>query len=381
MSNSAINTQVAQQKIGNVQNQADTSPVYSAGEWSLKNASAVTSVKIDNSGNVGIGTASPAQKLDISGTSANPITLSVNNQTATTNAAGAKINFSYNGTATGFILNQFDGSDFNTVIQANRNLRFFTGTSGGTERMIIDSSGNVGIGIAPFSVVALDVKEPDAGQDLILGLTAGTGARAQIRSIAQPNNTSSALSFSTTSAGASAERMRIEPSGNIKIGTNGLDPSSSVYGVQIGYPGNTYWVSSNAGTSGYAHMAFLNASGIVGSISTAGSGTVYNTSSDYRLKKDVKPISDALSKVSTLKPCTYKWKFDDSDGVGFIAHELAEVCPEAVTGEKDAVNEDGSINPQGIDPSKLVSILTAAIQELSAKVDAQAEEIKALKAS
>ncbi len=81
-------------------------------------------------------------------------------------------------------------------------------------------------------------------------------------------------------------------------------------------------------------------------------------------------MSGALAKVAALKPCTYKWKSDGSDGEGFIAHELAEVCPDAVVGEKDAVNEDGSIKPQGIDTSFLVATLTAAIQELTARVQA-----------
>jgi hypothetical protein len=70
---------------------------------------------------------------------------------------------------------------------------------------------------------------------------------------------------------------------------------------------------------------------------------------------------------------------DGSDGEGFIAHELQEVVPGCVIGEKDAVDEDGSIKPQGIDTSFLVATLTAAIQELKAIVDAQGAEIAALK--
>ena len=81
-------------------------------------------------------------------------------------------------------------------------------------------------------------------------------------------------------------------------------------------------------------------------------------------------MTGALSKVALLKPCTYKWNADGSDGEGFIAHELAEVCPQAVTGEKDAVDEDGNIKSQGIDTSFLVATLTAAIQELKAEFDA-----------
>jgi hypothetical protein len=91
-------------------------------------------------------------------------------------------------------------------------------------------------------------------------------------------------------------------------------------------------------------------------------------------------MTGALSKVAALNPVTYTWKLDGSDGQGFIAHELQAVVPDAVTGEKDAVNEDGSIKPQGIDTSFLVATLTAALQELKALVDTQASTITALQA-
>ena len=90
-------------------------------------------------------------------------------------------------------------------------------------------------------------------------------------------------------------------------------------------------------------------------------------------------MTGALAKVAALKPCTYTWKLDGSNGQGFIAHELQAVIPDAVSGEKDAVEEDGTIKPQGIDQSRIVATLTAAIQELNAKVDAQAAEIDTLK--
>jgi hypothetical protein len=125
-----------------------------------------------------------------------------------------------------------------------------------------------------------------------------------------------------------------------------------------------------AGTGSVSATGFYNNNGRVGTISTSGTSTAYNTSSDYRLKNTIAPITGALAKVALLKPCIYKWNVDDSAGEGFIAHELAEVCPQAVYGEKDAVNEDGSIKPQGIDTSFLVATLTAAIQELKAEFDA-----------
>jgi hypothetical protein len=80
-------------------------------------------------------------------------------------------------------------------------------------------------------------------------------------------------------------------------------------------------------------------------------------------------MTGALAKVALLKPCTYKWNVDGSNGEGFIAHELAQVVPNAVTGEKDAVDEDGNPEYQGIDTSFLVATLTAAIQEQQAIIE------------
>jgi hypothetical protein len=126
----------------------------------------------------------------------------------------------------------------------------------------------------------------------------------------------------------------------------------------------------------------------VGTIQCTNIATSFNTSSDYRLKENIAPMTGALATVAQLKPVTYKWKLDGSDGQGFIAHELAEVVPDCVSGEKDAVetytdeegNEQTRIKAQGIDTSFLVATLTAAIQELNAKVDAQATTIAELQA-
>jgi hypothetical protein len=108
----------------------------------------------------------------------------------------------------------------------------------------------------------------------------------------------------------------------------------------------------------------------IGSIIGNGTSTSYNTSSDYRLKENIAPMTGALAKVAQLKPCTYTWKSNGTNGQGFIAHELAEVVPEAVTGEKDALDENGNPDYQAIDTSFLVATLTAAIQELKAEFDA-----------
>jgi hypothetical protein len=109
------------------------------------------------------------------------------------------------------------------------------------------------------------------------------------------------------------------------------------------------------------------------------SGTVYSTTSDYRLKQNIVPMTGALTKVAQLKPVTYKWKVDGSDSQGFIAHELQAVVPECVTGEKDAVDEDGNPKYQGIDTSFLVATLTSAIQELSTQLTELKAEVATLR--
>jgi hypothetical protein len=86
----------------------------------------------------------------------------------------------------------------------------------------------------------------------------------------------------------------------------------------------------------------------------------------------------ALDTVAALKPVTYKWKVDGSDGQGFIAHELQEVVPDCVSGEKDAIDKEGNPQHQGIDTSFLVATLTAAIQEQQALITSLTARITAL---
>jgi hypothetical protein len=133
----------------------------------------------------------------------------------------------------------------------------------------------------------------------------------------------------------------------------------------------------NGGT--YYAMAFIAVSQ-VGAITSSTSATTYSTSSDYRLKENIAPMTGALTKVALLKPVTYKWKIDGSDGQGFIAHELKEVIPDAVVGSKDAVDADGNPRHQMVDTSFLVATLTAAIQELKAINDTLTARIVALEA-
>jgi Chaperone of endosialidase len=133
---------------------------------------------------------------------------------------------------------------------------------------------------------------------------------------------------------------------------------------------NRGWINRQSdATGGIAAFFEVGSSNTnVGSITTTASATSYVTVSDYRLKENVQPLVGGLARISALKPSIYKWKVDGSDGEGFLAHELTEVVPLAVTGDKDAVNADGKPAYQGVDLSKFVPILVAAIQELTARV-------------
>lgn len=112
------------------------------------------------------------------------------------------------------------------------------------------------------------------------------------------------------------------------------------------------------------HVVWKNSNGDVGYVRTTSNYTSYVTTSDYRLKKDVEPMQDGLSRIMQLKPCKYKWISDEREGEGFIAHELQQYFPQAVSGDKDKVDENGKPVYQGIDTSFLVGALTNAVQTL-----------------
>jgi hypothetical protein len=120
-----------------------------------------------------------------------------------------------------------------------------------------------------------------------------------------------------------------------------------------------------------------------GQITTNGSTTTYATSSDYRLKENVANLTGAAARVKQLNPVQFTWINNPSVGTvdGFLAHEVQAVVPEAVTGEKDAVNADGSIKAQGIDQSKLVPLLTAALQEAITRIETLEAKVAALEAA
>ena len=258
---------------------------------------------------------------------------------------------------------------------------------GGVEAARFDSSGSFSIGTTT-PVAGMKFTALGGGTQLSGGTSAQAGFRFQtlsgvatITGINNDNNAYNPISFYTSGT----EAARFDANNTFFVGgTSNPGPlASRIITVANGLNGVEHFLCneqrSTAGTENY--FRFYRNNSLVGSITNTLSATAYNTSSDYRLKENVQPMTGALAKVAALKPCTYTWKVDGSSGQGFIAHELQAVVPDAVTGEKDAVNEDGSIKPQGIDTSFLIATLTAAIQEQQAMIKTLQDKVAALEAA
>jgi len=352
-------------------------------------------MRVTSAGLVGIGTTAPFGKLSVSVVAGAPA--SSGNMTN-----GFTVHNTDGGRAIQLGINETDAYTYiQTGYVNNANvaqpLAFFTGA---TEKMRLTAAGNVGLGTT----------NPTFKLHIV---GSGTDARARIESTSTAN---AQLSFVNTSATggfvvgllndtsgdaliyhqdakpigfytAGTERMRIASGGNLLVNTTDSNPGyfNTGTGTRIG---SGVIVTSSTGGSIFANPT--SGGGVLmsfgtgnfwntGTISTNNSNTSYNTSSDYRLKENIAPMTGSLARVAALKPCTYTWKADGSDGEGFIAHELQEICPHAVTGVKDGVNKDGKPVYQGIDTSFLVAILTAAIQELKVELDSVKAELQTLK--
>jgi Chaperone of endosialidase len=296
------------------------------------------------------------------------------------------------------------GTDTNTGIffPAADTIAF---AEGGAEVARFDSSGNLGVGTTvPLRKIT---SGGTTGEVVLLGTGADGVENALIGRLSSQTRTAgsaSTSSFATIefrtggfpwygggemrfltangdgTTGAGAERMRLDPSGSLLVGTTTAISGFNMV-LQHGSSGAGAGLATVTTTTDAVNaISFRNPNGQIGRVQVSGSTTTYVTSSDYRLKENIAPMTGALAKVQGLKPVTYTWKVDGSNGQGFIAHELSDVVPDCVIGEKDAVNEDGSIDPQGIDTSFLVATLTSAIQEQQAIITDLKSRIEALEA-
>ena len=253
-------------------------------------------------------------------------------------------------------------------------------SNGSTTAVTINTAQKVGIGTTPSGSYILEVNgNPNFNSVGGVYLTCGTYdvIKNPSGNIIAFGGVTSSQWDTTALYTAGSERMRINSSGQIAWGTSSIDGYLTLTWAGQSYVGFVMNNTDAFGTS--TNIRFKNNGTTVGEIASTTTTTSYNTSSDYRLKENITPMTGALAKVSQLKPVTYKWKIDGSDGQGFIAHELQAIVPDCVTGEKDAVDEEGNPVHQGIDTSFLVATLTSAIQELKAELDATKAEVQALK--
>jgi hypothetical protein len=288
-------------------------------------------------------------------------------------------------------------------------LRTIGSTAGLQRRMTITSAGNVGIGTEnPSATLEIGSSNGSVAGNLILNpTTTGTGVEgAEINIRPAPVTTSPAAQTWVIDQASNANNPRLRFFPSISGETYGFAIKDNGYlGIGTGTPSKKLHVQSSDGTSVYIEsttaddngmlilnantnqnwgnnyhefMFFQNQGTNIGSIvgSNSGNMVVYNTSSDYRLKTDFKNYN-GLDLVNKVKTYNYSWKSDNSRTYGFIAHELQEVLPYVVTGQKDAIDADGKIIPQAVDYSKLTPILVKAVQELSLKIETQQNQIDA----
>ena len=339
--------------------------------WGIKNeggnlviadeSTGIMATVLKDSGNVGIGTTAPVTQLHIEGGGTSlPAT------TGTTPSAGTTLRIRPGNNA---ILDIGGNSTSGAWLQSYDQ----TGMQTEYPLLLNPNGGNVGIGSTapalPLEVEctargiatsgttpigALRIGSPDNNIVLDTGIT--TGNYCYIQGTDKANL-------------ATGTNLLINPNGgNVLVGTTSLIGDSSRLNISYTYTNSGIGLQSNTASAHNAIM-FTNTNGTVGTITTSGSSTAYNTSSDYRLKENVQYEWSATERLKKLKPAQFNFLSDPDNTVdGFLAHEAQEVVPEAVTGVKDEVDDDGNPVMQGIDQAKLVPLLVKTIQELEARI-------------
>ena len=269
------------------------------------------------------------------------------------------------------------------------------------EKMRIDSSGNVGIGTTSPDV-KLHVYNGDSGattvggasDELILendtdcGLTIRSGkssdgvisfADSDDHNVGQVyySHGSNSMTFRTNDNTA----VTIDSSQRVGIGLTNPDAKLEVTGSGSAYTFRGVYSGTNGssaagafqltgGSTGPSLIDFIYSTTFVGQIVTTGTAVLYQSNSDYRLNENIVEMTGALDRVSQLKPSRFNFIADANTTVdGFLAHELQEIVPQAVSGEKDAIRKDGTPKYQGVDHSQIVPLLVGAIKELKAEIE------------
>jgi hypothetical protein len=258
-------------------------------------------------------------------------------------------------------------------------------SEGGVESMRIDSAGNVGIGTSsPNERVTIAASTSGSYIqicDSSTGTTSGDGlfigsfnGAAEIKT-----KENKELQFGTNNT----ERARIDSSGNLLVNRTSLF-NSEKFGVTFSSnTGAGCVINDSNGQNGNTFIQFRNNGTTAGAITSNGTTTMtYGSASDYRLKENLSPLTGALAKVALLKPTVGSWKVDGSEFVGFIAHELQEVFPDSVVGEKDKADSNGDPEYQMVDTgsASIIATLTAALQEQQQMIETLQAKVAALEA-
>jgi len=270
-------------------------------------------------------------------------------------------------------------TDGTTLFVDNTNNRVGIGTSSPSNKLKIYDSAATSTTFKANTL--LNVSSNGSGADATINLTDGVANNAVISQL------SGQLLFGTGSG--APERMRIDSSGNVLVGTTNTN-SNTEDGLRL-FGGAKYASFTRNGGSPLALVRRSNGGEIleffynstkVGTVSISTTNTSYNTSSDYRLKENVVEVTDGIDRVKLLKPSRFNFIADPDKTVdGFLAHEVSDIVPEAITGIKDAVDADGNPEYQGIDQSKLVPLLTAALKEAITEIESLKARVATLESA